>query len=156
MAKIESISVKRLVGVHPGLAQCITKSIEAMPYLVRVTCGLRTPEEQKILFRLGKTRTLNSNHFVQRDKTGHAVDVVAIIKNEPDWADDRFFEFAENMRAFSRAMGLDVTWGAIWDSPLRLIPNETLEAAHSAFVAKFLRINKRRPFHDAPHFEISH
>lgn len=156
MPAIEKLSAIRLRGLHPGLVACMTEAIETMPYLVRVTCGLRDPVDQAVLVRLGKSRTLKSKHFRQSDGYGHAADVVAIIDGEADWGPDRFFEFAENVRAVSKRRAVDITWGMLWDTPLGAVQDQYLHDAVETYVAKFLLKHKRRPFADYPHFQFSH
>lgn len=150
---LEPISEQRLVRVRPDLAKVIRSAQTILPYLIRVTCGARTPAEQRVLYDLGKTRTLHSRHFIQSDGFSHAADVVALFKGEPDWSSERFFEIATAVRTVALSSGTRVTWGGIWEPPLNDIVGP-LADHRVTYVKGFVAKHGRKPFFDAPHFQV--
>lgn len=150
---LEPLSEKRLLRVEPRLAQVVRLAQARLPYPIRVTCGIRTMSEQVLLYEQGKTRTLKSKHLSQADGYSHAVDLVAMISNEPDWGSERFFDIASAMRAAALKTSTRVTWGGIWEPSLNDI-DRPLNEFRASYVAAFQRQHGRKPFFDAPHFQI--
>lgn len=153
MLQLEQISVKRLARVHQGLATVVQETQRILPFSIRVTCGMRTLAEQVVLFEQGKSRTMKSKHLPQSDGFSHAVDLVAMIGGEPDWSSERFFEIAAHVRTAAIRCDVSVTWGGIWHPPLNEI-SETLPRFRTHYVSSFVRGNGRKPFFDAPHFQV--
>lgn len=94
--------VDKLQGVHPDLQFRVQKVLQAMSVLgfeMRITDGLRTEQQQKDLYALGRTKPGNivtnadgvirkSNHQPKIDGFGHAVDCAFWIDGGPSWADN--------------------------------------------------------------------
>lgn len=150
---LEPISEKRLLRVRKDLAQVLREAQPMLPFQMRITCGARTPEEQRVLYEMGKTRTMNSRHFIQADGFSHAADVVALFKGEPDWSSEHFFTIASAVRSVAIASGVRVTWGGIWEPPLNDIVGP-LTDYRVGYVKAFVRGHGRKPFFDAPHFQV--
>jgi hypothetical protein len=106
-----------------------------------------------VLFEQGKTRTMKSKHLPQANGVSHAVDLVAMIQGEPDWSSERFFEVAEAMRKAAIKENVRVTWGGIWEPSLNEIEGP-LVVFRERYVKAFIRGHGRKPFFDAPHFQI--
>lgn len=75
-------SLANLQGVHPKLVLVIRKALEFNIMDFKVSCGVRTQHEQDMLYEQGRslpgpivTWTKQSNHIVQPDGFGHAVDL---------------------------------------------------------------------------------
>lgn len=100
-------SLKRLEGVHPDLVKVVKRCIEITPIDFKVLCGTRTIEEQKVLVRNGKSKTMNSRHL-----TGHAVDLVPL---PVDWDDvGPFRKLAVAMKEAASQLNIDIVWGGDW------------------------------------------
>ena len=153
MLKLDRVSVKRLSSVEPRLADVVRLAQARLAFPVRVTCGLRTKAEQEILLKTGKTRTMRSKHLAQSDGFSHAVDLVAMIDGEPDWSSERFFVIADHVRSAAIDVGVSITWGGIWHPPLNTIKGPLAEF-RNGYVDRFVKQNKRKPFFDAPHFQL--
>lgn len=154
---VEKISKARMKPVHADLVRVFytyANDTRSGTPLTRVTCGLRTIEEQRVLVRLGKSRTLKSRHLPQKDGLSHAFDVVTIDEHmEADWSDLAFYRIAELMRDAARECAVDVVWGGIWDKPLRKVEGP-IETAYLNYVMHFRAANGRSPFKDFPHFQL--
>lgn len=78
----------KLAGVHPSLVRRVEQifdALEALGYILCVTDGLRTTEQQQVLYAKGRTAPgpivtnadgilHRSNHQAHADGFGHAVD----------------------------------------------------------------------------------
>lgn len=106
---------KRLEGVHADLVQIVLRASEMRSFMV--VQGLRTLEEQKRLFALGKTRTMKSRHL-----TGHAVDLAPLVDLDGDgdlelsWDAKHFWPIAEAMKGAAEYLGIKIAWGGDWVS----------------------------------------
>lgn len=131
-------SLTRLQGVHPDLVKVLKRAIAITPQDFMVLEGVRTPARQKELYAQGRTKpgnivtwTLKSNHFVQGDGYGHAVDLVPY---PVDWnTASKFRAIADAMIKASKDLGIPIRWGGNWDGDDR--PGEKGET-------------------DGPHFEL--
>lgn len=86
-----------------------------------VTCGVRTPAEQAALYAQGRTApgpkvtwTLTSNHFVQSDGYGHAVDLAAVIDGRASWDNRHYVEIARAMKEAAALERVSLAWGGDW------------------------------------------
>jgi len=121
---------KRLEGLHKTLVSVVYRADELLRGDVRfiVVEGLRTPEKQAHLVKVGASKTLNSRHL-----TGHAVDLAPWIDDgdgrpengEVRWDWPLFTPIANAMKRAADEMGVKLVWGGDW-----------------------------RTFRDAPHFEL--
>src|SRR3712207_4903888 len=109
-------SLDKLRGVHPDLVRVFMRVKEICPASLdfRITCGLRTKAEQKKLFESGASKTMHSRHL-----TGHAVDVVALSKDEPNgisWKFEKYAALAEIVKLAARDVRVPIRWGGDWDN----------------------------------------
>ena len=118
-----------------------------------VTCGLRTKSEQAELVKKGASQTMNSRHLPQESTgTSHAVDLVAYISGRVSWELNLYDDIADAIKDAAIKEGKSIRWGAAWHKPL----NEwdgTAEDLMNEYIDK-RRSQGRRPFIDAPHFEL--
>ena len=118
-----------------------------------VTCGLRTKSEQAELVKKGASQTMNSRHLPQESTgTSHAVDLVAYISGRVSWELNLYDDIADAIKDAAIKEGKSIRWGAAWHKPL----NEwdgTAEGLMNEYIDK-RRSQGRRPFIDAPHFEL--
>lgn len=102
-------SRKRLQGVHPDLVKVVERAIQITPVDFTVLDGVRTLERQKILFKSGASKTMNSRHL-----TGHAVDLGAWANGQVDWSWSLYLEIAKAMKAAANELGVSIVWGGDW------------------------------------------
>lgn len=147
--KLSNRSLSRLEGVDEGLVKVVKRAIEITPIDFGVTCGLRTLETQKKLVAAGKSQTLKSKHL-----EGKAVDLVAWVEGEICWEANVYDDIAQAMREAANELELDdLRWGAAWHISDICEFMGTMENAMMEYI-DLRRSQGRRPFIDAPHFEI--
>lgn len=147
-------SKNNLMGVHPKLVQVVGRAIELTKVDFGVTCGLRTENEQELLVAAGKSQTMKSKHLRQADGYGHAVDLVAYIGSSISWELNLYDDIADAMKKAARDIGLSIRWGAAWNIDDLTVFSGSSEEAMMSYI-DLRRSQGRRPWIDAPHFEIS-
>lgn len=117
--KFSDRSLKNLEGVHPALVRVVKKALEYAEIDFTVTCGLRTPEEQKALYAKGRTEpgpivtwTLKSNHLPKYDGYGYAVDLHPYPIDYDNM--ERYYQLASIMTKASDECGVPITRGIDW------------------------------------------
>lgn len=146
-------SLGRLEGVHPDMVETVKRAIKLTKIDFGVTCGLRTVNEQKRLVASGRSQTMNSKHIPQADGMSHAVDLVAYDGPSPVWELNMYDDICDAMKEAAREVGCNIKWGAAWSEGSITGYHSTAEAAMNAYV-DLRRSQGRRPFIDAPHFEL--
>ena len=152
--KLSQRSLDRLEGVHPDLVAVVKKAIELTKVDFGVTCGLRTIEEQEKLVAAGKSQTMNSKHLPQDDGYSHAVDLVAYVGSDVAWELNLYDDICDSMKDAAAEMGhVPIKWGAAWSENDINTYNGSAEEAMNMYI-DLRRSQNRRPFIDAPHFEL--
>lgn len=146
--KLSTRSKERLIGVEPELVAVVRRAIELTEIDFGVTEGLRSLERQKELVAKGASQTLKSKHI-----EGKAVDLVAYLGSRISWEITLYDNIADAVKQAAIELDVPIRWGAAWHiSDIRKY-NGTMQEATDEYVK--LRISQgRRPFIDAPHFEI--
>ena len=146
--KLSQRSLDRLVGVKPQLVEVVKLAIELTTVDFGVVEGLRTLETQKRYVETGKSQTMNSKHL-----TGDAVDLVAYIDGQVSWELNVYDNLADAMKTAAIQKGVGLKWGAAWNVPDIRNWQRSMEAAMNHYIDERRR-QGRRPFIDAPHFEL--
>tara|TARA_R100000231_G_scaffold25855_1_gene23443 strand:+ start:299 stop:751 length:453 start_codon:yes stop_codon:yes gene_type:complete len=142
-------SLSRLEGVNNKLVTVVKSAIEYSKIDFGVTCGLRTIEEQQKLVDSGASQTMKSKHI-----DGNAVDLVAYIGPRISWELNVYDDIAEAIKTAAMEEDLSIRWGAAWHINDIREWEGTMEEAMNAYV-DLRRSEGRRPFIDAPHFEVT-
>jgi len=146
--KLSSRSMKKLKGVDEGLVAVVKDAIGITKVDFGVTFGLRTLEEQKKLYESGRSQTMKSKHL-----EGRAVDLVAYFGSDISWELNVYDDICDAMAEAARKNDVAIKWGAAWsEGDIREYAG-TAEDAMNAYV-DLRRSQSRRPFIDAPHFEM--
>jgi len=146
--KLSQRSLGRLEGVKPELVDVVKRAIELTTVDFGVTEGVRTVERQKELVEKGASQTMKSKHI-----TGDAVDLMAYIGGKGCWELNVYDEVADAMKAAAKELDVKIKWGAAWSVDCLNDWEDTAEAAMNSYV-DLRRSQGRRPFIDAPHFEL--
>lgn len=146
--KLSQRSLDRLQGVKPELVAVVKRAIELTSVDFGVTEGLRTLETQKRYVETGKSQTMDSKHL-----TGNAVDLVAYVDGQVVWELNVYDNIADAMKLAAAEKGVGLKWGAAWNVPDIRNWQGSMEAAMNHYIDE-RRKQGRRPFIDAPHFEL--
>jgi len=146
--KLSSRSEGRLKGINPQLIEVVKTAITLTKVDFGVTCGMRTVEEQEKLVASGASQTMKSKHL-----EGRAVDLVAYIGPNVTWSLNKYDEIADAMAAAAKQKGVALKWGAAWTVGNIAEWDGSMEDAMNTYV-DVRRSQGRRPFIDAPHFEM--
>ena len=145
--KLGKRSLDRLIGVDERMVAVVKYAINVTKQDFSVICGLRTIEEQKALVAKGASQTMKSKHI-----DGLAVDLMAYVDGGR-WELNLYDEIADAMKTAAKDCGVKLRWGAAWHIDDFGAYEGTAEEAMNEYV-DLRRSQGRRPFIDAPHFEI--
>ena len=146
--KLSSRSLGRLDGVDEKLSNVVKKAIGYSTVDFGVIQGLRSVEEQKELVARGLSKTMKSKHL-----EGRAVDLMAYLNGRACWEINVYDEIADAMKQAAIDEDVHIRWGAAWTvSDIRSWEG-TMEEAMLHYV-DIRRGQNKRPFIDAPHFEL--
>ena len=141
-------SIDKMDGVDERLVACVKRAIELSEIDFGVTQGLRTIEEQEALVAKGASKTMKSKHI-----DGLAVDLMAYVNGRGCWELNVYDEIADAMKAAAQELDVPIRWGAAWHINDIREWEGTMEEAMNDYVDT-RRGQGKRPFIDAPHFEI--
>lgn len=151
--KLSNRSLDKLEGVHPHLIGVVSRAIELTSVDFGVTQGVRTIAEQEANVAAGRSQTMKSKHLIQDDDTSHAVDLVAYIGSDVSWELNVYDNICDAMATAANEVGIPIKWGAAWSEGDIRDYEGTAEDAMNAYI-DLRRSQGRRPFIDAPHFEM--
>ena len=146
--KLSTRSQERLMGIEPELKDFVYEAIKVTKIDFGVIEGLRTEEKQKQLGESGASQTMKSKHL-----EGRAVDLMAYIGGRGSWELNVYDEIADAMKEAAVKVEVAVRWGAAWTVTDIREWEGTMEDAMNSYIDTRRR-QGRRPFIDAPHFEL--
>ena len=136
------------MGIEPELKEVVYEAIKVTKIDFGVIEGLRTEEKQKQLVESGASQTMKSKHL-----EGRAVDLMAYIGGRGSWELNVYDEIADAMKEAAVKVDVAVRWGAAWTVTDIREWEGTMEDAMNSYIDT-RRSQGRRPFIDAPHFEL--
>jgi len=151
--RLSQRSLDRLEGVHPDMTAVVERAIQLSKVDFGVTQGVRTLDEQKANVAAGRSQTMRSKHLLQDDGFSHAVDVVAYVGPDVSWELNLYDDICDAFKEAAKEVGCSIKWGAAWSEGDIRTYLGTSEDAMMAYV-DLRRSQSRRPFIDAPHFEL--
>ena len=146
--KLSTRSIDRMAGIEPDLIEMVKTAITLTKVDFGVTCGMRTLAEQEALVAKGASKTMKSKHL-----EGRAVDLVAYVGPNVTWSLNMYDDLADAMAEAARRHTVAIKWGAAWSEGDMRMYSGSAEDAMNAYV-DLRRSEGRRPFIDAPHFEL--
>ena len=149
MYRLSQKSIERLTGVDDALIRVVMRAISLTKVDFGVVEGLRTEAKQRELVDAGASQTMHSKHL-----TGKAVDLMAYINGRGSWELSLYDDIAHAMREAAIEQDVGIRWGATWIIPDIRIWTGPMEAAMNYYIDSNRRQGKR-PFIDAPHFELA-
>ena len=151
--RLSQRSMDRLEGVHPDMTAVVERAIQLTGVDFGVTQGVRTLDEQKANVAAGRSQTMASKHLLQDDGFSHAVDVVAYVGPDVSWELNVYDDICDAFKEAAKEVGCSIKWGAAWSEGDIRTYEGSAEEAMMAYV-DLRRSQGRRPFIDAPHFEL--
>jgi peptidoglycan L-alanyl-D-glutamate endopeptidase CwlK len=109
MRRYSARSLASLKGIHPDLRRVIDRALQESPLDFIVIEGVRSKKRQAELVASGASKTMNSRHI-----TGHAVDLLPIGSNGPEFAWPLYHKLGPAVEAAAKAEGVEITWGGRW------------------------------------------
>jgi len=146
--KLSRRSLDNLEGVDEALVAVVKMAIMTSKVDFGVIQGLRTIEQQKELVAKGASQTMKSKHL-----EGRAVDLMAYINGRGSWELNVYDEVADAMKEAADMLGVKIRWGAAWHIDDIAAYDGTMEEAMNEYI-DLRRSQGKRPFIDAPHFEL--
>jgi hypothetical protein len=146
--KLSARSIKKLEGVEKDLVAVVMDAIKLTKVDFGVTYGVRTLAEQEKLYASGRSQTMKSKHL-----DGRAVDLVAYFGSDISWELNVYDDICDAMAEAARRNSVAIKWGAAWSEGDIRMYQGSAEDAMNAYV-DLRRSQGRRPFIDAPHFEM--
>lgn len=148
MYELSQRSLDRLDGVDERLVRVVCDAIKLTAVDFGVSEGLRSEARQKELVAKGASKTMKSKHL-----EGKAVDLVGYIGSQVSWEVTTYDDIADAVKMAAKAEGVKVRWGAAWHIDDICEYDGTMEEAMNDYI-DLRRSQGRRPFIDAPHFEL--
>ena len=148
MFELSERSLSKLEGVNQNLVLVVKEAITLTKVDFGVICGLRTQEEQEALVAKGASQTMKSKHL-----EGNAVDLMAYLDGRGTWELNVYDEVAAAMKQAARELEVTIRWGGAWTVASLGAYNGTSEDAMMEYI-DIRRSQGKRPFIDAPHFEL--
>jgi len=146
--KLSTRSREKLIGIDSKLKEVVCLAITYTKIDFGVIEGVRTENRQRALVESGASKTMKSKHL-----EGRAVDLMAYVDGRGCWELNVYDEVADAMKRAAIEVDVAVRWGAAWTVTDIREWNGTMEEAMNSYVDT-RRGQGRRPFIDAPHFEL--
>ena len=146
--KFSTRSQEKLIGVDSELKEIVSLAITYTKIDFGVIEGLRTEKRQRALVESGASQTMKSKHL-----EGRAVDLMAYVGSRGCWELNIYDDIADAMKRAAIEIDVAVRWGAAWTVTDIREWNGTIEEAINSYIDT-RRGQGRRPFIDAPHFEL--
>ncbi len=146
--RLSQRSINNLEGVDEKLCGVVHKAIQKTMVDFGVICGRRTQKEQIALMASGASKTMKSKHL-----DGHAVDLMAYVGSRGSWELSLYDNIADAVKQAAVELDTGIRWGAAWTVPDIREWEGTMEEAMQSYIDT-RRKQGRRPFIDAPHFEL--
>tara|TARA_R110000764_G_scaffold12604_2_gene36866 strand:- start:430 stop:885 length:456 start_codon:yes stop_codon:yes gene_type:complete len=146
--KLSQRSLDTMAGVDERLVAVAKLAIQNTSVDFGVICGLRTIQEQRVLFDKGASKTMKSKHI-----DGNALDLMAYIGSRGSWELKLYDKIGDAIIDAAKEVGVALRWGAAWHCSDVRTWDGSCKDLMNAYV-DLRRSQKKRPFIDAPHWEI--
>ena len=143
-------SFNNLKGVDERLVAVVHRAIEISETDFAVIEGLRSPARQLEMFNKGASQIkVGGKHTL-----GEAVDLMAYVDNRGSWELVYYDDIANAVAQAARELDVSIRWGAAWHLDDIRTYEGTMEEAMMEYI-DLRRKQGKRPFIDAPHFELT-
>ena len=138
----------RLSKAHIDLQEVIELAITYTKVDFTVLEVLRSIKRQIKLVDAGASKTLKSRHL-----TGHAADLGALVGGKVSWDWPLYYEIARAVQRAAKKLGVEITWGGVWDRPLNELSDDLEKEVHD--YVRRRKAKGKKAFLDGPHFQLS-
>lgn len=147
--QLSTRSLTNLQGVDERLVRVVQRAIEITTVDFGVVEGVRSQERQIELYEKGASQIREGGKHVE----GKAVDLMAYIGSRGSWELNLYDNIADAVKQAAIEANVAVRWGAAWNIDDIRLWRGTMEEAMNFYIDTRRKQNKR-PFIDAPHFEL--
>lgn len=147
--QLSTRSLTNLQGVDERLVRVVQRAIEITTVDFGVVEGVRSRERQIELYEKGASQIREGGKHVE----GKAVDLMAYIGSRGSWELNLYDNIADAVKQAAIEVNVAVRWGAAWNIDDIRLWRGTMEEAMNFYIDTRRKQNKR-PFIDAPHFEL--
>jgi peptidoglycan L-alanyl-D-glutamate endopeptidase CwlK len=147
--QLSTRSLTNLQGVDERLVRVVQRAIEITTVDFGVVEGVRSRERQIELYEKGASQIREGGKHVE----GKAVDLMAYIGSRGSWELNLYDNIADAVKQAAIEANVAVRWGAAWNIDDIRLWRGTMEEAMNFYIDTRRKQNKR-PFIDAPHFEL--
>jgi peptidoglycan L-alanyl-D-glutamate endopeptidase CwlK len=116
--ELNTQSKNKLKNVHPDLVKVVNRSAKNITgtdgFGFIITCGVRTLSEQKKLYAIGATKTLNSRHIPGNDGYSKAVDFAVTVDGKVRWDWPLYSKLSKIVKEAARLEKVNIEWGGDW------------------------------------------
>lgn len=115
MFKFSARSLKNMEGVDPRLIEVAEAALRVSPvdFGVPSSGGLRTAEQQRVLFERGASR-FDGTRKKSKHQSGLALDVYAWQDGHANWGTYPLTQIATAMLQCASLRGYPLVWGGLW------------------------------------------
>ena len=108
-------SLEKLEGIDPSLKEVILESIEKSPIDFGISSGLRTAEEQHVLFNKSLSKCDGYNKK-SKHQSGKAIDVYAYVNKKGSWNKTHLAIIAGVILSTAQEFNVPIRWGGTFGS----------------------------------------
>jgi peptidoglycan L-alanyl-D-glutamate endopeptidase CwlK len=143
-------SFNTLKGVDDRLVAIVNRAIEITETDFGVIEGLRSAARQLEMFNKGASQVKTGG----KHTLGEAVDLMAYVDGRGSWELAYYDDIANAVAQAARELDVSIRWGAAWHLDDIRAFEGTMEEAMMEYI-DLRRSQGKRPFIDAPHFELT-
>lgn len=126
MYNLSGRSHNNLKNIHPDLVTIMTAGVRYSPIDFSITDGVRTAEQQNLLYQKGRTLPgsivtncdgykVLSNHQIRSDGFGYAVDLYPFVGGKVRLHDaEGLAVIALHLKSIAKGLGIKLYWGGDW------------------------------------------
>jgi peptidoglycan L-alanyl-D-glutamate endopeptidase CwlK len=114
MYSLGQTSLERLSTCEDDLIKVAKLAIQLSPHDFGISQGIRTPEEQKELYKRGLSKTLLSRHLANAAGKSEALDFTVYVGGKPTWEVGYYRDVAQAFFTAAITLGVQIEAGVLW------------------------------------------
>lgn len=109
-------SRKHLYTCEPRLQRVATRALQLSPYDFGITCGVRTPEQQREAVKAGASTTLLSRHLANENGLSEALDFAVYVGGKLTWEEKYYRKVVQAFFTAAIEQGTQIESGILWEN----------------------------------------